>query len=141
MYSDTTYDRIFDWLGLALEAQEIENFKPAYDGLKCLTLFFFIETEQNVSCEQFVLDVVVRIYDKDGDEDEDYLNPICPPFNLAKLIHIDNDLKIYVESILNSGVNPCGHPVSPKKLLYLNEALQHAKNFHPNYLPEHLLEC
>jgi hypothetical protein len=138
MNSETTYDRMFDWLGSALEEPEIDSFKPAYDGFKCLALFYFIETDQNVTYEQFVLDVVARVYEEDGDED--YLNPICQPFDLGKLIYIDDDLKEFVESIVKVGQTPCGHLVKPMKLQYLCEALHYAMNFHSNYFPEHLLE-
>lgn len=135
MNLETSYDRIFDCLGSALEESEIDSFKPAYDIFKWKAMFYFIETDQKVTCEQFVLDVVARVYEEDGDED--YLNPICQPFDLGKLIHIDDDLREFVESIVMVGQTPCGHLVKPMKLQYLREALHYAKNFHPNYLPEH----
>jgi hypothetical protein len=140
MNSDAMYDRVLDYLELSLEGQEIENFKPAYDGAKALGNFYLFAVGSQQGFEMFVLDAVVRIYEDDCDEEGGCLSPICPPFKLAKLIYVDEDLKSVVEHFLDTGSFDCGCPIAPNKLQFLKSSLSYAKNFHPNYLPEYLLE-
>lgn len=140
MNLDSLFESILDCLDRALEGQGVEDFEPIFQDFKSLAQIFLIEDSDGCSTDSFVLELVARIYHEDGDEDEPHFNPICPPFKLGKLLYADVDLKELVEKILKSG-NIFEHSVTPKKLQFLNEALHCAKNYHPNYLPEHLLQC
>lgn len=139
-------DQIEEWLSIALDGQEVEDFQPAYNYLIILVRFYLAHLNCSELDVHFILNRVIYLHGDELDEldaleegDSIHL-PICESFKLAKLLYIDADLKNHIEGIVNLEALPCGCSITPNKLQFLKSSLHYAKNFHPNYLPEHLLE-
>jgi hypothetical protein len=138
---DLDEDQVFEcfeyWLEKALHDQELEDFRASYQCMLFVLHWYINMTPDDIFYADFVLFHSAWIYL----DDEVFMTDCAKPYELAKLIYVDEVLKKYLESILNDQIQPYGLQLTSSKRLYLKHALHYAKNFHPNYLPEHLLQC
>lgn len=142
-FGEEQLEKILLWLRHALEADDIQKTKAASAYVKTLILFYLNEMEFSMTYEEFILDTVARVYDEDyEDEEESYQisDPTYPAWEFGKIVHLDEGLQTHIGALVNQGQTLCGQTIAPTKIQYLRETLHYAKNFHPNYFPEQLLE-
>lgn len=124
------------WLEKSLKGQDLEEFSSSYQCMLFVLHWYINMILDDISYVDFVLFYSSWIYEKE----EIFIADCAKPYELAKLIYVDQNLKKYIDSIVKDEIQPYGLHLTPTKRTYLKEALHYAKNFHPNYLPEHLLE-
>jgi hypothetical protein len=137
---DLDEDQVFDcftyWLEKSLHDQKIEECEVSYQYMSFVLHWYLNMIGDDFYHVDFVLFHSAWIYL----DDEDFMTDSAKHYELAKIIYLDEELKKYIESILSDKVKPYGLELSTSKRLYLEKALDYAKNFHPNYLPEDLFE-
>lgn len=138
---DLDEDQVFDcftyWLEKALLDQKIEECGASYQCMLLVLHWYINMSPDDISYVDFVLFHSAWIYK----DDQDFMTLSAKHYELAKIIYVDEALKNYIEAILSEKTKPYLLQLSSPKRLYLENALHYAKNFHPNYLPEHLFEC
>ncbi len=137
---DEVFDCFHHWLWKSLSDQELKEFEQSYKFMK-LTLHWHLNMlSDDIYYADFIIDYAANVFLDDRVWEDASLSYHAKSYELAKLIYLDEGLKEYIERMLSRSGDSDDFAPSSGKRQYLKEALHYARNFHPDYLPEHLLD-
>ncbi len=136
---DEVFECFHHWLWKSLTDQELKEFEQSYKFMKLALHWHLNMLSDDIYYADFIIDYAANVFLDDRVWEDASLSYHAKSYELAKIMYLDKGLKKYVERIVDGSHQLYDIQLSSAKRVYLKEALGYAKNFHPGYLPEHLL--